>query len=1110
MRNRSISGELLRVCAGVLMVATTPGSGVAQLSADQFAGMTARSIGPVGRIGRISAIDAVVSDPNIVYVGAANGGLWKSLNGGQTWKPLFEDRPFSAIGTVTIDQGDPDIVWVGVGEGNPVVDPRVAAVYRSVDGGESWTPGGLSGFQGVKRILLHPTNPDIVIVGVSGPEWEAETEAGRGVYRTIDGGLTWTPVLHVDGTTRVSDLVMDPSDPNRLLAAMSSSRRSAWSVELRGPGSGFFVTRDGGDSWIRLEEGDGIPSGDLGRISLDVFSADPRLVHALVDAGEGVLLRSYNRGRTWQTVRRGPDLLSPLDDPAAIVTDPLDESRLFHLASELSLSEDGGATFGRDALSAGPGYRVLWIHPEDPRLMYGGSDRGLYVSRDGGEHWEATGELPLGSFNHVSVDMAIPFNVYGGLERSGSWRGPALGWGGGGPGPDWIELADNDDFGILVDPSDESRGYAVARGGGLVRFNLETGERKNIRPWAPALTTLRFNRDVPIALDPHDPAAIFYGSQFVHRSVNRGETWQIISGDLTANDPAGRRQPASIVDTDGLTTEPRAVGGPEGGGATITIIAPSPIDSDVIWVGTDEGDIQITRSAGGEWVSVLGRVDGVPDSSWVAHIEPSAIRPGSAIVAFDAHRTGHREPLIFLTDNYGSDWRRIAEASDMEGFVHTVKQDAVAENLLFAGTEDGLYVSLNGGGDWFRWSHGLPRVPVHDLLLHPRDHDLVIATHGRGAYVLDDIRPLRELATNLRIAELEIFVFELPPASIRNKALSGGAGRVASENPWHGEKPAGVSVSYWLGEGAMGPAELRAPGVYRVSQLGLAGSGGSDASPDTADGNRLGPSVGGGLDPSVDGGAAGLGGDGASGFDDLDVLPSDVMVEILDFDGEVVRTLRGPGASGLNRVTWDFMEDPPPISGPLAEFSDAAIGAEARAFSSAEVLPGLFSVRISREGAEGLQWLEVLEDPRLEISVEDRIAKYQAVKLGVNLVARSRALQAAVASVQAELRRVIDWVRDEGSRGSMELLETSQSLGEELAGLADFSGVTRYRPGVLGLTSSYDRPTEGQRLDLIRMEEELDPLTRRIGDFLILDINQFGRRVNAAGLDVSFFIGPIG
>ena len=1052
-----------------------------QVSADRFAGMPVRSIGSGGTTGRITAIDAVVSDPDVVYVGAANGGLWKSANGGQTWRAIFEDQPVSNIGAVAVNQASSDIVWVGIGGQNPAKDPRVASVYRSLDAGETWTAGGLEGLEGVDRILLHPTNPEIAFAAVSGSKWEAG--ADRGIYKTTDGGRTWIQVLFVDETTAVSDLVMDPSDPDRLLAAMWSRRTSPWFVDPRGPGSGLFLTRDGAQSWIRLEEGDGIPGGDLGRIELDVFIGDPRVVHALVDAGEGVLLRSYNSGRTWQTVVRSPQLTSSVDDPSGIVGDPANESRLFHLSSGLSVSDDGGQTFAPLQSTTDAGYRVLWIHPENTRLMYAGTDRGLFVSRDAGGSWGVVGRLPIGRFNHAAVDMRVPFNVFGGLEGSGSWMAPAYGRGADDARSSaWMALGAVDDFGILIDSDESSRGYVVGKGGDLIRFNLETGERKRIRPWAPTAVDLRLNEDAPIALDPHDPAAIYYGSQFVHKSINRGQTWQIISADLTANDPAGRREAeaeTAVREVDGLLTNAPTADGHRNGGATITVIAPSPVDPDLIWVGTDEGDVQLTRSAGGEWESVRRRIDDVPDSSWVAHIEPSVFQAGSAIVAFDGHRSGNREPLIFRTDNYGRDWRRIARSSDMRGFVHTVKQDVVAQDLLFAGTEAGLYVSLNAGEDWFHWKHGLPTVPVHDLVLHSRDHDLVIATHGRGAYILDDIRPLRELAAGPRIAEVDIFLFELPPTFIRaGRARADDGPSVLDRTVAGQERSPGVLLTYWLG--------ANETAGMASSRSGAVDSGGADDS-DGADDS-------GGVDDSGGGGGADTG----------------VTIEILDFYGEVVRTLQGPAEHGMNRVAWDLQEDPPTLSGGLARFSDAALEADVGALISSEVLPGLFTVRISTAGREALQWLEVQEDPRLDIELVDRIAKYQAVNRGADLDSRLRALLAAISSVQQELDRVGDRVRNRGSSGDLALLESSLALGDELRELADFRSVIRHRAGVMGLTSSYDRPTEGQRLDLIRMEEELDALTLRIGDFLILEINRFASEVDAAGLDASFFIGPIG
>ena len=1061
MKPRS-SGVLLPLLALFMFLTPVAEPALAQVSADRFTGMPARSIGPARATGRISAIDAVVADPNVVYVGAASGGVWKSVNGGQTWRAVFDDQPVSSIASIVLNQANPSMVWVGIGEGNGAGDTAVAGVYRSLDGGDTWAAGGLLGIEGVHRILLHPSIPEIVYAGVSGLKWE-DGEA-RGVYKTTDGGQTWNRVLFVDEGTGVSDLVMDPSDPDRLLAAMWSTRGYPWSVETRGPGSGLFLTQDGGESWIRMAGVDGLPPGDLGRIALDIFRGDPRVVYALVDAGEGVLLRSDNRGRTWRTVRRSPDLMSPLDDPSDIVADPLNESRLYYLSSRLSVSEDGGENFLNDGSGSGPGYRVLWIHPEDPRLLYGGTDHGLYVSRDGGEQWGPMGGLPLGRFNHATVDMEIPFNVYGGLERQGSWVGPAYGWAAGGArNRDWMELGSDDGFAVLVDPAEASHGYAVGQSGELIRFNLETGERKPLRPWAPDFAELRFNRDAPIALDPQDPEGIYFGSQFVHKSGNRGGTWQIISGDLTANDPARRREDReNAADTNGFGTDAGTVDGPEDeGGATLTVIAPSPVDRDVIWVGTDEGDVQLTRSAGGEWESVRRRIDPVPDSAWVTHIEPSVFRPGSAYVAFDAHRTGNREPLIFWTDNYGRDWRMITGRGDIEGVVHTVVQDPIVESLLFAGTEVGLYVSLNRGEDWLKWTHGLPPVPVQDLVLHPRDHDLVIATHGRAAFVLDDVRPLRELARNLRRDELELFLFEPPPGFIRGTPASDRDGRSAVDAAPRGQdRPPGVLLTYWLGGS--------------LSEGGDDGDDGQDRVGDAGEGRRV------------------------------------VTIEILDFEGQVVRTFSGPAAPGVNRIAWDLREDPPTPSGPLGEFSDAAIGADDGGVRSADVLPGSFMVRISSEGAESVQSLEVRADVRVDIDLVERIAKYQAVKRGLVLDARLRALRAAIASVHDELQRVGDSVGARGFAGDVELLETSQRLGDELRELADFRSVMRYLPGVLGLASSYDAPTEGQRLDLIRMEEELDGLMRRIGDFLILDINRFARRVYAAGLEVSFFIGPIG
>ena len=981
------------------------------------------------------------------------------MNGGQTWTPVFDEQRILGIGAVAVDQANPDVVWVGTGEGNPRNSAGVGrGVYKSIDGGETWTLLGLESSERIHRIVLHPTDPDIAYVGAMGPAWSDGEE--RGVFKTVDGGRSWERILYIDARTGVSDMVMDPTNPDKLFVGMWSFRRSPWFFESGSSGSGLYVTVDGGVSWRRADEADGLPGGDLGRIGLAVYPANPDIVYALVEAQESELLRSSDGGRTWSAVRSGRGVSPRPFYYSDIFVDPENELRLYQLHSRLERSDDGGRTFENVGQGVHPNFHALWINPRDPRQLYAGTDGGVYVSRDRGASWRIIDNLPVGQFYHVSVDMDVPYHVYGGMQDNGSWKGPSDVWESGGiRNYHWKEVAFGDGFGTLVDTQDPSYGYAMSQGGNLMRFDIRTGERKRIRPWAPDATRLRFSWNAAIAADPYVLGGIYYGSQFVHKSVDRGDTWQIISADLTTNDPEKQRQEES----GGLTRE--ATGAENH--TTILTIAPSALSQDVVWVGTDDGRVQVTSSGGGQWYDVTGGLGGLPDNTWVAHIEASKFGAGGAFAVFDDHRRGNWEPYIYRTDDYGDDWDRIADEDDIDGYVHTLEQDPLEENLLFAGTEFGLYVTLNGGDDWFKWTHGLPSVPVRSLVIHPRDHDLVIGTHGRAISVLDDIRPLRELASNPGAAEVELFLFDPPPAYLHTVAEADGYRFVADAlYQGRGREP-GALLSYWSGE--------------------------ADDEP--------------------------------------------VTIEILDFEDRVVRTLAGTGGVGLNRVSWDLREDLPEIlRDPPA--TGAGGGGFGRTPQPLQVLPGRYTISITRGAAQSFRSLEVVPDPRVDVDMTDRIVKYQALETAQELDVRVAELRRAMDRVREGVDRVLallgaDAESDVGSEVRSEvgsevgsevasdavadvvadaavLVTSAQNLRRRLEEVADFEGVDQYRSGVSSLSSSYDAPTEGQRIDLIRMEEALDALTERINDFLLLDVTRFREQVEAGDLDAFPSVGPIG
>ena len=999
----------------------------AQVQVDRLAAMQARSIGPAGMSGRIAAIDAVVGNPDVVYVGAATGGVWKSTNGGQTWTPVFDDHPVLSIGAIAIDQSNPDVVWLGSGEGDPRNSAGVGnGVYKTVDGGDTWTLLGLQGSERIHRILLHPTNPDVAYVGAMGPAWSDGTE--RGVFKTIDGGRTWQHLLYVDGRTGVSDMVMDPTNPEKLIVGMWSFRRTPWSFESGGFGSGLYVTLDGGASWREAQASEGLPHGELGRIGLSIYPKDSSIIYALVEAEGSALLRSSDGGRNWRTVRRGSEAgPRPVYD-SHIFVDPENELRVYQLHSRIERSDDGGRTFVNVGEGIHPDVHALWIDPGNPQHLYAGTDGGVYISRDRAVSWRMIDNLPVGQFYHVSVDMDIPFNIYGGMQDNGSWKGPSDVWETHGiRNHSWKELGFGNGSGTLVDPEDGNVGYAMSQGGNLMRFNVRTGERKRIRPWAPDSTALRFSRNAALAADPYIPGGIYYGSQFVHKSVDGGQTWQIISADLTSNDPSKQRQGQSggpMTDAGGAENHP-----------TILTIAPSALSRDVVWVGTDDGRVRVTTAGGGQWYDVTSALGRGRDSTWVAHIEASKFKAGGAFVVLDDHRRGDWEPYIYRTDDYGGDWDRIADAGDMRGSVHTIEQDPVAEDLLFAGTEFGLYVTLNGGDDWFQWRHGLPAVPVRSLVIHPRDHDLVIGTHGRAIYVLDDIRPLRELATNPGAAEVDLFLFEPASAYVHATAQSEG-NRIVSDAVFRGSpREPGALLSYWLSEGHDGEA---------------------------------------------------------------------VTIEVLDFEDRIVRTLEGTRSAGLNRVAWDLREDLPEV------LQDPQWTWSRNAPQPLQVLPGHYTVRIERGPSESRQPLELFADPRVELEMTDRVAKYQALQRAQALDVRVAGLRRAAHDIREGLGRTLQMLESDDSMLAEELAAAARGLLRSVEEVADFTEVDQYRSGVSGLSSSYDAPTEGQRIDLIRMEEALGLVTNRMDGLRLLDVPRFRERLEAAGLGVFPSAGPIG
>ncbi|HSK14002.1 MAG TPA: hypothetical protein VK907_12365 [Phnomibacter sp.] len=754
-----------------------------------FKNLKPRNIGPAGMSGRVTALDVNLQRPDVIYAGTASGGLWRSEGGGTSWTPLTDSLDVASIGAIALDQRNPQVIWIGTGEGNPRNSQTMGAgVYKSLDGGRTWKNMGLEKTRTIHRLIVHAHNPDVVYVSALGTAWGDTPD--RGVYRTRDGGKTWEKILYVNERTGAADLIVDPTNPNKMLVNMWEYRRWPWFFKSGGAGSALYMTVDGGDNWTKLTEKDGIPAGELGKMGLAWAVNDPKVVYALIESKKNALYRSDDGGYTWKmtadkNIGDRPFYYSDL------FVDPTNENRVYNVYSNVDVSEDGGRTFktllGWDNIHGD--HHTWWIHPTDPNFMIDGNDGGLAITRDKGRTWTFSENLPVGQFYHINYDMQVPYNIYGGMQDNGSWRGPAYRWQSGGiRNHYWDEIAFGDGFDVVIEPN-QRYGFGMWQGGNLQRIDFETGALQGVKPYHPEGTFLRFNWNAGIGQDPIDPNIIYYGSQFLHKTTDGGKSWTIISPDLTTNDTAKIK--ASI--SGGLTYD---VTGAENH-CTILAISASPRKQGIIWVGTDDGNVQVTRDGGATWTNVAKNLPGVPAGSWVPQVHASRYHDGEAFVVVNNYRRNDWTPWIFRTRDFGQTWQRLVNEKVVHGYALCFVQDPVEPKLMFCGTEFGLYVSFDEGKNWNRWTHGYPTVSTYDLAIHPREHDLIIGTFGRSIWVLDDIRPLREVAAK-GAGELArpVRVFPIPDAYLAN-AKEGAGTRFTGNQMYKGEnRPYGAMLSF--------------------------------------------------------------------------------------------------------------------------------------------------------------------------------------------------------------------------------------------------------------------------------------------------------------------------
>ncbi len=867
-----------------------------------ISGMPARNIGSAEMSGRIAAVTAVNDSGRLtVFVGSASGGVWKSINGGTTFKSVFDLPDVQSIGAVAIDPSNTKIVWVGTGESWVRNSVSIGdGVYKSVDGGENFKNAGLKDSEHIAKILVDPKDSNVVYVCATGHLWDDNDE--RGVYKTSDGGQTWRKVLAgANAATGCGMLSMAPQDPKTIYASMWDFRRYAWTFRSGGAGSGLFKSTDAGEHWTELTSANakGLPEKPYGRIALAVAPSKPQVVYATIESKNSALYRSSDGGQNWTRLDASQYQIWRPFYFANLIVDPKDENKVFKVDGPLLLSVNGGRSFSSVGNAAHGDFHDVWIDPTDTNTTFTGDDGGLWRSQDGGTRWEHLMNLPVSQFYHVSADNAEPYHVYGGLQDNSCWVGDSS-YPGGVSNARWDNLCGGDGFWTWEDPTDSAYIYVETQGGEIARVHRVTHETRSIKPYALyGEKKLRFNWNAPFVLSPNEKSTLYLGAQFVFRSRDHGHSWDRISPDLTTNDPEKQKQEESGgVTVDNSVAEMNT---------TVYSISESPKNGQIVWAGTDDGNVQITRDSGQHWTNVVGNVQGVGKAPWVTWVEASRFAETTAYATFDRHMYGDMKPYLYKTTDYGQSWTPLpVQQNGIRGYAHVIKEDNVNPNLLFLGTEFGLWISVDGGQRWAQYKGAnFPAVAVRDIVVHPRTSDLILATHGRGIWIIDDISPLRALTPDM-MSEYAALL-PIPPA-VQWMDTNGGwaEGDAAFVGP---NRPIDASIPYYQ----------RSRHIY-----------------------------------------------------------GDMKIEVFDQQGKLVDTLSSSGHRGLNQARWSMHLKPPQVPPAATGAFGAAIGPR--------VLPGVYTVKMTKGDKVYDAKINVVLDPRATYTVEDRKAQFDLVtKLGAQL-----------------------------------------------------------------------------------------------------------------------------
>jgi len=998
-----------------------------KVDSETISGLGARNIGSAAMSGRVAALDAVREGERLtVYAGAASGGVWKSVNGGTTFKPVFDKQPVQSIGAIAVDPKNPKVVWVGTGEAWTRNSVSIGdGIYKSVDGGDNWTNLGLRESEHIAKIVVDPSESNTVYVCVPGKLWSDSEE--RGVYKTTDGGRTWTKILKgPNASTGCSMLSLDPKNPKTIFAGMWDFRRKGWTFRSGGEGanapsgSGLFRSGDGGASWTELDAqgAKGLPSKPWGRVAVAVALSKPTVVYAFIEAvvPKNGLYRSDDGGRSWEALDRSQNMIWRPFYFANLIVDPKNENRIYKPDGGLIVSTDGGKSFSNISGGAHGDFHDVWIDPANTDHLITGDDGGLWYSYDAGNKWWKADNLPISQFYHVSVDMDRPYHVYGGLQDNSSWVGESE-YPGGITSSRWENMYGGDGFWMFVDPADPDYIYAEYQGGEIARVNRKTHETRNIKPLPHYQEgKLRFNWNTPIHVSPTQKGTIYLGAQVLFRSRDYGQTWERISPDLTTNDPEKQKQEQSGgVTVDNSSAEMHT---------TIYAISESPKNPNLVWVGTDDGNLQVTRDGGKTWTNVVGNIPGLPKNAWVSSLEAGHFEEGTVYVTFDVHTFGDMRPYAYGSTDFGKTWAPLVRPDGpVRGYAHVVKEDMVNRQLLFLGTEFGLWVSVDGGATWAHYKGGdLPAVAVRDLAIHPRDHDLVIATHGRGIWIVDDITPLRAL-TPETLASNVVFMAARP--TVQRVSASGGwaNGDAAFVGP---NPPDDAVITY-----------------YQKKRH----------------------------------------------------IFGDLKIEVFDQGGRLLGSVPSSKRRGLNRVTWSMRLKPPKVPPAASAAFGAAFGAR--------VLPGTYTVKMTKDKEVYSTALQVVADPRTRHTAEDRKAQFDLVmKLsgvlgdmtfavdrmnGVRLALDGRAAQLQASDPLAKRLRAASATVDELRKKIVATKEGGMITGEERLreNLTDLYGNVVFYDG---------RPSQTQ-------QERTDAIARELVD-VVKDFDAWAAKqlggVNAA------------